>query len=504
MKLGLALFHPDRRGRSAEHAASSVRRSMALTIAALFAVAMNGTAREARAQGSPPSRKATVAIVDGYLIDGREGTPVAHSVVLIDGKKIVAVGTADTLKVPAGARVIDASGYTVMPGLIDAHVHLDLMGFTWPEPDPNRLKHAKYWHETYDKRYEDIDAASAQQLLMAGVTTAVDLGGEPNAQVRTRDRIARGEIPGPRMLVSCSYYANFDEKQLAETHRRKYIVNVRTVEEAEAAIAKTLACGADIVKLWGPMKPEQVKVIADAAHKKGILVTGHGSGDEDILARIRNGQDAIEHATPTNPAVIQELISRGTVLVPTAIASSVALQAVEFPGWLSDPRVKFFTPPDLWREIARSAAVSPVQMPFFGERSLNPERVVEAGKRIKALHDAGVRLVLGTDSGTPLNFHPQSTWREMELHVRFGIPAMKVISQATRLAAEYLKMSDKTGTIEPGKFADIIVVDGNPLNSMHELRNVVHVIKEGTVSKGFAYPDYRDLPAKGGTRSTGH
>jgi imidazolonepropionase-like amidohydrolase len=133
---------------------------------------------------------------------------------------------------------------------------------------------------------------------------------------------------------------------------------------------------------------------------------------------------------------------------------------------------------------------------------LNPERVVETGKRLKALYDAGVKMVLGTDSGTPLNFHPQSTWREMELHVRFGIPAMKVIAQATRLNAEYLKMADKIGTIETGKFADIIVVDGNPLRSMRELRNVVYVIKEGTVHKGYAYPDYRDTATISRTRSS--
>lgn len=474
----------------------------ALTTAALAAVLVAGASLEAQAQGSA-APKATLAIVGGQLIDGRKENPVSNSVVLVEGKKIVAVGTVDTLKVPAGARVIDAHGYTVMPGLIDAHVHLDLMGFTWPEPHPNRLKHAQFWHATYDKRYNEIDAASAVQLLMAGVTTAVDLGGEPNAQIQTRDRIAKGEIPGPRMLVSCSYYANFDEQQLAETHRKKYIVNVRTVEEAQAAIAKTLACGADIVKLWGPIKGEQVKVIADAAHKKGILVTGHGGNNEDILARIRNGQDAIEHTTPTDPAVIEEIKARGITLVPTSIASDVGLQALEFPGWLSDPRVMFFTPPDIWKEIARSAAVSPANMPFFGAARLKPERVVEAGKRVKALYDAGVKMVIGTDSGTPLNFHPQSTWREMELDVRFGIPPMSVISMATRLAADYLKMGDKTGTIEPGKFADIIVVDGNPLRNMRDLRNVVHVVKEGTVHKGYAYPDYRDSPAKGVTRVTG-
>jgi imidazolonepropionase-like amidohydrolase len=480
-----------------------MKHRLTLLDAAFVAVLVAGGTVRAHAQASATAPNASLAIVGGYLIDGRDGKPVPNSVVLVDGKKIVAVGTADTVKVPAGVRVIDASGYTVMPGLIDSHVHLDLMGFTWPEPDPNRLKHAQFWHATYDQRYDEIDAASAQQLLMAGVTTAVDLGGEPGAQIRTRDRIARGEIPGPRMLVSCSYYANFDEEKLAETHRKKYIVNVRTVDEARAAIQKTLDCGADIIKLWGPINGDQVKVIADAAHKKGLVVTGHGGRDEDILARLRNGQDAFEHSTPTNPAVIAELKERGATLVPTTIASDVALQALEFPGLLNDPRVMFFTPPDIWKEIAKAASVSPANMPFFGADRLKPERVQEAGRRVKALYDAGVKMVLGTDSGTPLNFHPQAAWREMELRVRSGIPPMVVIAQATRLNAEYLKLADQIGTVEPGKLADIIVVDGNPLRTMRDLRNVVYVVKEGTVHKGYAYPGYRDTAAQGRPPSAG-
>ena len=203
-------------------------------VAAFAAVVLVGALPAlAQSKGAPPPAKATLAIVGGMLIDGKGGEPLHRSVILIDGRKIVAVGTADSLKVPAGTKIIDASGQTVMGGLIDAHVHLDFLG------------HADYvkFHKDYSALGvvgERIAAIAAKQLLMAGVTTAIDLGGAPATQIRIRDKINRGELVGPRMKVSGGWLWNATEEQSAAHHRgmEGYLFNVHTTEGAREAILK--------------------------------------------------------------------------------------------------------------------------------------------------------------------------------------------------------------------------------------------------------------------------
>jgi imidazolonepropionase-like amidohydrolase len=431
------------------------------------------------AQREPPALKATLAIVGGTLLDGHEGAPIHRSVILIDGKKIVAVGTVGTLKVPAGVKVIDAAGYTVMPGLIDSHVHLDLMG------------HADYvaWHKKHTAlgpTAEAEDALSARQLLMAGVTTAVDLGGAPATIVKVRDRINRGELVGPRMKVSAGWIWNAPAQVSAAHHRgmEGYLLNAHTVEEARAAILKNIELGADIIKAYNGLTAEQTKVVTEEAHKKGLRVTGHGQGDADVLMKIANGQDGFEHLgfNPDNTELVRQLVARRTFIDPTPVIQALGPMANASPEIVDNPRFKALMPADLYAEI-RESIVYPERLSYFG-RAIRPSRYQKELEGIKKLRDAGVRLLVGTDSGTPINFHTDSTRQEMLLLAQAGIPSSEVIGMATRVAAEWLGMSDSLGTIEPGKFADIIVVDGNPLIDLGVLKHVVHVVKEGVQYKG--------------------
>ena len=170
--------------------------------------------------GSSAQRTAapsTLAIVGGFLIDGFGGPPLPDSVILIKGDQIVSVGQEGRVSVPAGARVIDANGYTVMPGLIDAHVHLDILG------------HGDYptWHEKVRANYAEVMERSAAQLLAHGVTTARDAGGELRASAQTRDRIQRGEIPGPRLLISGGWIQNWPDERANRNYRR-FNLNVHT------------------------------------------------------------------------------------------------------------------------------------------------------------------------------------------------------------------------------------------------------------------------------------
>jgi imidazolonepropionase-like amidohydrolase len=421
------------------------------------------------ASDSQPA-KATLAIVGGLLIDGHDGPPIYDGVVLVDGKTIVAVGTRSTLKVPAGVKLIDASGYTVMPGLIDAHVHVQHFG------------HADYdvFDPIVEPRIDEVMALSAKMLLMAGVTTALDMGAPPEPQFRIRDRIAKGELVGPRLKVSGPWICNMPDAQFAKFHRAAYELNVHTPEEARAAAQKTIAMGADFVKAFSGLNLEQLRAVVEEAHKKGLKVTGHS---DNIMARLEAGQDWIEHRVPTEPEVLREVVRRRTAVTVTSLPQAIpAILTQEEPTYLDNPVFKASVPPDLYAFVRDS--LSHINRTRYFGGAVKASRLQEQIDNIKKYYEAGVRLSLGTDSGASGTFHADCAWRTMDMMVRAGIPPIEVIGMATRVSAENIGMGSKLGTIAPGKLADIIVVDGNPLRSMRELNHILYVLKEGVQYKG--------------------
>ena len=447
-------------------------------LAATLACAGPAAAQPFDGERDPQPERATLAIVGGLLIDGHEGPPLPGGIVLVDGDRIVAAGSRDALDVPEGAEIIDATGMTIMPGLIDVHVHLDILG------------HSDYqhWHGTHRPDYAEMMAVSARQLLMSGITTAVDLAGNPDALVATQRRIESGEIPGPRVIASMGWITNWTDEQVQRHHRRTHTFNVRTVEEAGAAARTAIAQGAGIIKVHTGLTEAQLRAIAAEADRSGLRITGHVGDRDDLLMRIRAGQDGIEHLylsagdSPTiHPDVIQGLVDRQTWVVPTMIQTMVQGLAAEWPDRRDNRRARALTPPDLWADVRRSVE-NPRRFGYFGG-GLRVSRMRAMGAKLRQLRDAGVRLLVGTDAGTPLNFHTDATWQEMDMMVRFGVPPMEVLVTATRRNAEYLGRGDELGSLTRGKLADIIVVDGNPLLSMRDLRNVVAVVKDGRVHK---------------------
>ena len=428
-------------------------------------------------EADPQPAAADLAVVGGLLIDGHEGPPLAGAVVLVEGNRIVAVGSRDELTVPDGAEVIDARGMTILPGLIDAHVHLDILG------------HSDYqhWHGRYrNGRYAEIMAISTRQLLLSGVTTVVDLAGQPAALGQIQDGIESGDLPGPRVVASMGWITNWTDEQVARHHRRSHTVNVRTVEEARAAARTAIAQGAGIIKVHTGLTESQMRAIREEADAAGIRITGHVGTRDDLLMRIRTGQDGIEHLSlgtgsgPTvAPEVLQGLVDQGTYVIPTMIQTVIQGRAVEWPDWRDNPRARAGTPPAIWADIRRSIE-HPRRFGYFGG-SQRVQRIAGMSAKLRQLRDAGVRVLVGTDSGTPLNFHTDALWQEMDLMVSYGFAPREVLAMATRRNAEYLGRGAELGTVTRGKLADLIVVDGNPLLSMRDLRNVVTVVKDGRV-----------------------
>jgi imidazolonepropionase-like amidohydrolase len=448
------------------------------------AIAQGTHAQEARRYGggerNPQPAKATLAIVGGMLIDGHEGPPVPHAVILIDGNRIVAVGNRDTLKVPPGTKVLDASGMTVMPGLIDTHVHLDTIGHT----------DYQYWHRTYRSRIQDIYQISATGMLQYGVTTALDLGAYADDVAAFKKKAESGEVASPRIRITGGFITNLSDEYIKSWHRGYQTANARTAEEARAAALKWIGYNVDVLKAYTGLTGEQVKAISEEAHKRGLWVTGHAEGPENAIARIEAGQDAIEHLGGFSrggrvpPEVIDAMLKHRTVIVPTLVTSAAQLDAVQWPEfWSDNQRAKSTMPPDIWADVRRSLEHPERVLTNFGGY-VRWKSAEDGEATFKQLRAAGVPMLVGTDASTPLNFKTDAMWREMDLMVRYGVPPMEVLATATRRNADYMKMGNLVGTITSGKLADIIVIDGNPLISMRDLRNVVAVVKDGRVYKG--------------------
>jgi imidazolonepropionase-like amidohydrolase len=417
-----------------------------------------------------------LALVGGMLLDGYEVPPLNHAAVIIENDRIVWVGRAAQARIPPGTTVIDTSGRVMMPGLIDLHVHLKNIG------------HGNYdrWDPWLMERnlLPKINAISAKQLLMAGVTSAVELGAQIPEILNTRDSIAKGEIPGPRLSVSGPWITrslgNYQPKPVRQ-------IQVDTPEQAAAAAADLIAKGVDVIKAYVGLTPAHYKAITDVARQRGVRVHAHVYSERDTRNALENGVDVLTHAgsagtaPPYSEQLITDIRNAGRPVVVTAAHRSwVFPDTVDFPERLQDPQLKADFGPEIWAEVQQS---------FVGFQRLNymgriDREVFFRERGLKQFIEGGAVLGMGTDSGTPLNFHTEALWREMKAHVDMGMSPQKAISAATRINARILGKGDQLGTVEPGKLADLIVVNGNPLFDITALAHVEVVVKGGVIYKG--------------------
>lgn len=451
-----------RRSRRPEHRSIPLATAVSLVIAALLAppAAMQAAAQE---------DGATLAIVGGHLIDGNEGPPVPNSVILVEGDRITHVGTTADTEVPDGAEVIDARGHTVMPGLHDVHVHLQLLG------------HGVYgeWYPGYRDRMREVMTVAVGQLLSAGVTSARDVGANLENSIWLKEEIAAGRIEGPRLFVS----GPFLQKSIPD-YGSHYRWEVDGAEDAREKTRRLIDAGVDLIKViqLGRLSEAERAAIAEEAERAGKHIAVHAWTLDEHRMAAEMGARTIEHnGAGAKPAYREESLrifaDNDIWYVPTNIVMRIYEITQAYPARLDHPRLRESMPEDLY-EAVRGSLEHPERLDYF-DRAKAQFSEENWGPKTRQLHEAGVRILVGTDSGTPMNFHYESTWQEMELLVKYGMSPMEVISAATRLPAGLYGMEDDLGTIEPGKLADVIVVDGNPLRDMRALRDVVHVVKGG-------------------------
>lgn len=432
--------------------------------------------------GTPALAADKKALVGGRLIDGFGHRPIANSVILIDGAVIEAVGTVASLPVPAGYEVISTEGMDVLPGLWENHAHLMLTG------------HADYphWHATYAERYaSEIMPASAHQLLLAGITTARDLGAPLEASISVKTRIESGEIPGPRLFVSGPFLQHD-----VQDWQKGYRWAVKGASDARAKVRRLAEAGVDIVKLidQDKMALEEAQAIVDEAHKQGLKVVAHSHRPNEIRRGLEIGVDNFEHTGLTTapeypPDVVTALrertatgrIAGGPLFwTPTVEGLWNYDRTVDNPEKLDTDCWHLGLAPDTIADIKASIR-APGQLAYT---QLTPLRKPTLKRKIAQLRAAGVVFLVGTDSGIPMKFHCQSTWNEMDVWVRvMGIPAMDAIRAATYWPAVMMGVSDRWGVVQAGKHADIIAVEGDVLTYINLLSRVDFVMKGGTVYK---------------------
>jgi imidazolonepropionase-like amidohydrolase len=375
------------------------------------------------------------------------GDSVSPADILIEGDRIKAI-VAPAAANP-GEQVLDYSGCTVLPGLINAHCHLTMDG--GPNPDAT-AKRDGVLLTAYKA------AAHARMALFSGVTMVRDLGASEGIDLALRKAINDGVVVGPRMLAAARCIC------MTGGHGWDGGCEVDGPDEARKGARLQLRAGADVVKVMatgGVMTPgvepgspqmneDELRAAIEEAHNAGKRAATHAQGTRGIQNAVRAGVDSVEHGIFLDDETIQMMLDRGTYLVPTLVAPYHIVRGGIEAGI-----------PAFAVEKAKRVADSHVQ------------------SFIKAMR-AGVKIAAGTDAGTPLNSHDNFVL-ELELMVKAGMPIVNALRAATSVNAELLDVADRLGTIAAGKLADLLIVRGNPLTDLTALRNVVDVMKGGAV-----------------------
>ncbi len=406
------------------------------------------------------SEPTTIVVKAARLIDGRGGPPIAPAMVRIEGDRIVEVAT--SLAIPSGARVIDLGGATLLPGLIDLHTHLtDRFGVHWEEAlTTTTPADAALW-----------GAKNAHDTLMAGFTTCREMGPTwPYVDVALRNAIEQGAVPGPRLLVAGNYVSSTggagDARQFSIYVDVPIVRNLADgPEEVTKAVRTNFKNGADFIKILATGAvlskgiPPTAQQYSDAeiaaavteATRWGRQVAAHAHGEQGIKAAIRAGVRTIDH---------------GSYLDDEAVA---LIRASE--------RRTFYVP-----TLATSESI------LGSEGGHIPESEVERERKIRDIKFGGFRRALA--AGLPIGFATDSgviphgkNARELTVRVRLGEPPLSALVSATSLNAEIIGWSDRVGSVEKGKLADLVAVAGDPLKDVTEMERVRFVMKGGVIHR---------------------
>ena len=413
----------------------------------------------------PPQGKGTVVIKAARLIDGNGRAPIERAVVVITDNKITAVGPHGSVNQPSGARVIDLGNVTLLPGFIDAHTHLIGRVLGDPEGDTASVR-------DYESFGAILGVVHAREQLMAGFTSVRNVGASGRFDdVALRKAINEGWVPGPRMQTA-GHSLGITGGHCDNNALRPGLL-VRSVEEGiangpdeiRASVRYQVKYGADVIKTCatgGVLSEgdavgvtqytfEEMKALVDEATVLERKVAAHAHGTEGIKIAVRAGVTSIEHGSFLDDEGARMMAERGTYLVPTLMAG----------------------------EAVERAAKAGILRGLRAEKALAAATAMRRGIKIAMANK--VLIALGTDAGV---FPHGTNAREFQLLVEWGgLTPMQAIVAGTANSAKLLGWDDKVGTLAAGKLADIVAVEGDPLNNIRNLQKIVFVMKDGLVYK---------------------
>jgi imidazolonepropionase-like amidohydrolase len=423
---------------------------------AFLVVAAIAGAPPALAAENPPARKPespprVSALRCGRLLDVRAGSLKEGAIVVVRGERIESVLERGE-KPPAGATIVDLSAFTVLPGLVDAHTH------TFLQPGDYDVQLLK---QSLPRRTLQA-AAQARALLLAGFTTIRDLEteGAMYGDADLRDAIVDGVVPGPRMQVATRAISTTGNYALlGYAHEVVVPKGVQIADgpwEMRKAVREQIQNGADWIKFYGDyrtftpsgeildlrvtMAQEEMDALVNEAGRRHRPVAAHCYGDDAARAAVRAGVRSVEHGLFLDETTFKMMLDKGVYYCPTLTAYQTSYEE---------------TPTPAWKKVVDGHRES-------FQRALKMK----------------VKIASGSDAG---DFPPANAARELELMVEFGLPPLKAIQAATLIDADLLGWQDRIGAVEPGKLADLIAVEGNPLDDITSLRRVRFVMKGGDV-----------------------
>lgn len=406
----------------------------------------------------PKSSPAVIAVKAAHVVDARAGRVLDLQTVLISADRIEKVGPSSEVAIPPGATVIDLGPATLLPGLIDCHTHLTV--------DPSNAGFRSLGISI--PREALTGAKNARLTLEAGFTTVRNVGASGYSDVALRDAINAGEVPGPRMLVSGPPLGitggHCDENHLAPQFNYHAEGVADGIPAVMAKVRETVKYGADVVKFCASggvfskgdlpgaeqYSPAEMAALISEAHRLGRKVAAHAHGTQAIIDATNAGVDSIEHGSLIDDAGIAAMKQHGTYLVADIYNDDFILNMGKQYG--------------------------------FTDEMLEKERMVGQQQRegFRKAAQAGVKLAFGTDAGV----YPHG-WnaKQFAYMVRYGLSPMQAIQSATVNAADLIGWADRVGSLEPGKFADLIAVQGDPTTDVTVLEHVQFVMKGGQVVK---------------------
>jgi imidazolonepropionase-like amidohydrolase len=489
------------------------------------------------ARASLPADSVT-AIVGATVIDGNGGPPLADAVVLVTGRRITAVGSKADVKIPKGAKVMLATGRYLVPGFIDTNVHMSLY---------SRLESLA----RYEDRFTDIAVEGAQLQLKFGVTSARDSYGMLKPLLEARDKIDRGEVPGSRLLVAGNIVGWGGPFSLTFTGTPPVNLSLfqeqmndaiaagageelmgMTPDQLRVAINRYLDKGVDFVKYGGTshafypamlgFSEAAQKALVEEVHKRGKVAETHATSPEGLRLAVEAGVDLVQHPemtdAPIPPDVITMMVKRGVICSMLAnnitgkpwsdlmkrqktradsikAADSTRTAAAQRPDTLRssvDSAISMLTlsRPERARTVAEVSRDSTIERTIIKRR--NAEALIKAGCMVTSSTDnyRGEAPEFERAPKAEYNFPGIGTLLSIEGLVELGMTPSQAIVAATKNGAIAMKMGDRLGTIEPGRFADLVLLTADPLADIHNIRKQTMVMKEGTVI------DVRRLPLK--------